>query len=126
MIKIVAITLIFACIIIYLRSINSELALLATVGASVIILTYVVSYLSQTVEFFNKIIELTGIDKGLYKIIFKITAIGYLVEFGATTLSDFGLNSLSNKLLFVGKIVIFSVSLPIIYAVFNLLIGLLQ
>ena len=126
MVKIVAITLICACLIIYLKSINSELTLLATVGTGVLLLSFVVSYLIDTFEFFNKIIQLTGIDKNLYKIIFKVTTIGYLVEFGASTLNDCGLTSLSNKLVFVGKIIIFSVSLPILYAVFNLLTGLLQ
>ena len=61
-----------------------------------------------------------------YKIIFKITAISYLVEFGAGIIDDFGLKSLSDKLVFVGKVVIFCMSMPIIYAVFNLLLGIIQ
>ena len=61
----------------------------------------------------------------VYKIIFKITGIGYMVEFAAETINDFGIKGLSEKLIFVGKVVIFSLSLPILYAVINLLSGIL-
>lgn len=126
MIQIAAIALISAVLIVYLKSVNSELALLATVGACIIVLFYAFSYLGQVVEFFDKIADLTGIDNEFYKIIFKITAIGYLVEFAAGVVEDFGLKSLADKLIFSGKIIILSVSMPIIYAVFNLLTGILQ
>ncbi len=125
MIKLVFIVIIFGVIILYLRSINSDFTAIATIAASVIILSYTLDYVLITFEFFNNIIELTGINENLYIIIFKITGIGYLVEFGAGLLRDFGLNSLSDKLVFLGKFIILSVSMPILYAIFNLLTGLL-
>lgn len=125
MLKIVAISLICACIIIYLRSINSELTLLATIGSGIIILSFIFQYVSDAVELLNKLANLTGIDSNFYSIIFKITAIGYLVEFGSGTLNDFGLTSLAGKLQLVGKLAIFSLSIPIIYALINLLTGFL-
>ncbi len=126
MIQVTAITLICAIIIIYLKSVNSELAILATIGSGIIVLSMGIGYLSQAFDFINKMTELTGISSGLYKIIFKITAIGYLVEFGASTIEDFGLKSLADKLVFVGKIVIFTMSLPIIYGVFNMITEILK
>lgn len=125
MIKIVVIAIIFAIIIIYLKSINSELSLLASIGAGIILIFFTLEYLSNTLEFIQKLFESSKIDKELYIIIFKITAIGYLVEFGAGTIRDFGLNSLADKLILIGKIIILSMSLPIIYAVFNLITGFL-
>ena len=116
MLKIVAIALICAVIIIYLKSINSELSLLATVGAGIIILFLSLEYVINTLDFFNSIVELTGIDKSLYAIIFKITAIGYIIEFSADTVLDFGLKSLADKLIFAGKLIILVVSLPVFYA----------
>ena len=110
MIKIVAVALVLALVVIYLKNINSELYSIALVGAGIILLTISVNYLSDTLTFFSKIIDLTGVDKEFYVIIFKITAIGYLVEFGAETINDLGLKSLADKLIFIGKIVIFSVS----------------
>ncbi|MBE7061528.1 MAG: hypothetical protein E7382_03190 [Clostridiales bacterium] len=124
--KVVVLTIIFAVIILYLRSINGELAMLTGICAGIIILFYAFSYLSEVFSVIDRMIELTGIDRDMYKIIFKITSIGYLVEFGADTVSDFGLKSLADKLVFVGKIMIFSISLPIIYAIINLLSGIIQ
>ena len=126
MLQIVALTILFAIIIDYLKSINGEIALIALVGAGIILSSYAFSYLVQTFDFINKLIELTKIDREIFKIIFKITAIGYLIEFGAGTINDFGLKSLADKLVFIGKIIILSVSMPIFYALFNLISGLIQ
>ena len=124
MVKLVALSLLFAIVIVYLRSINSELSLLATIGAGIVLMFYSLEYVSSSFAFFNQIIKYTQIDNQLFLILFKITAIGYLVEFGAGTIRDFGLNGLADKLILLGKIIILTVSLPIIYAVFNLILGL--
>ena len=126
MLQIVSVALISAIIIIYLKSINSDLYVLASVGAGLILISFVLKYVSESFAFINQIIEMTGINKDFYLIIFKITAIGYLVEFGADTINDLGLKGLAEKLILVGKVVIFATSLPILYAVFNLLVGLMQ
>lgn len=126
MIQIVLISFLCAVVIVYLRTVNSEFVSLAIVASGVILFSTVFKYLVEIYDFFNKITSLTGIDSQLFKIIFKITAVGYLVEFGAGIIEDFGLKGLSNKLVFCGKIIIFSISLPILYAVFNLLTEILQ
>ena len=125
MIKIIVIALIAAIIIMYLRSVNSEFSLLATIASGIILIFCALDYLSNTFDMINQLVSLTGIDSELYLIVFKVSAIGYLVEFSADTVSDFGLKSLADKLVFVGKLIIFSISLPIIYAIINLLVGLL-
>ena len=124
MVKLVTITIIFAIIILYLKSINSELSFLALVGAGIILLYVSLEYLTETIGFINQLVEYSGIEYEFYKIMFKITAIGYLIEFGASTIEDFGIKSLADKLVFVGKIIILSISLPIIYALFNIITGL--
>ena len=124
MLKIILITLACAFIIFYLKSINSELYQLALIGAGVIVLSQTFVYFIETFSFFREVIDLSGIDSDFYKIIFKITTIGYLVEFGASTVKDMGFNSLAEKLVFAGKVIILYVSLPILSAVFNLLKGL--
>lgn len=126
MVKIVTAALVCSIIIIYLKSINSALAMLATIGAGIILIFFVLNYVLDAFKFINNIIELSGLDKEYYLIIFKITAIGYLVEFGADTITDFGLKSVADKLIFAGKIIIFATSLPVIYAIINLLVGILQ
>ncbi len=124
MVKLVAIAIVCAFIIIYLKSINSDLTSLAILGSGIIIISTGFSYIYQTYSFLVDIVNSTGLDGSYYTIIFKITAIGYLVEFGAGTVEDLGLKSLADKLIFCGKAAILLVSMPIVYAVFNLLGGL--
>lgn len=126
MIKFVSVALLLGIIIVYVRATNSEFTSLALVGAGVIMITFSLSYISEIYDFVNKIIELSNIDTLYVAIIFKITAIGYLVEFGAGILEDFGLKSLGDKLVFVGKIIILVTSLPLIYGVLNLIINFIK
>lgn len=125
MIKIVIVAIIFAVIILFLKNIKSELTILVEIISGIILLSLAFGYLNETFEFFNNLIKLTGLDSEIFIIVLKVTAIGYLIEFGAGTIEDFGLTSLAGKLVFIGKLVIVGISLPIIYAIFNLVTGLL-
>ena len=104
-----------------MKSVNSDLAPLALVGSGVIIIFLSLDYIIQTVDFFRQLVFSTGIGEDTFSVLLKVIAIGYLVEFGAGTIEDMGVKNLSDKLVFVGKIIIFTTSLPIFYAVFNLL-----
>ena len=99
---------------------------MATVGTGIILLILSVEYIVGAIEFINKLIDISGIDGELYTIIIKITAVGYLIEFAASTIQDFGLKSISDKLVFLGKLIILSMSFPILYAVFNMITGLIS
>ncbi len=125
MVKLVLIVLICGFLCVYLKEINSNLFTLALLSSGLIVLLFSFSYLGKFFDVINELIELSKIDKDLFKIIIKITSIGYLVEFCAGTIEDMGLKSLSDKLVFAGKIVIILTAMPIIYAVFNVLKGLL-
>ncbi|MBR5192790.1 MAG: hypothetical protein IKW33_05240 [Clostridia bacterium] len=126
MIKTVIITIICAIIIIYLKNINSEFTILCSILAGIIVLYSAFNYVAELANFITYIAEFTGISMEMYNIIFKITAIGFLVEFGAGVIEDFGLISLANKLVFVGKITILVISLPVFYSLFNLVLGLIK
>ena len=125
MVKLVSVALICSLLIIYLKSINSDMYSLALIASGIIIVSIGLEYLFNTFELLNELVELSGIDKNTYGILLKITAIGYLVEFGAGTVEDMGLKNLSDKMVFVGKAIIISVSLPIFYSVLSTLYGLL-
>lgn len=125
MIKLVITAIIFATIIIYLKSINSELAILTTIVASLILIAKIISYLENTISFINQLFSSANIDSDIIEIILKITGIGFTVEFASDILEDFGLKSLSNKLVILGKLIILSVAFPIIYSFYNVIIGLI-
>ncbi len=123
MVKIIAIALVCAVIIIYLKNIRSELTIFVEIMSAIILVYMALGYINDTFSIISDLIEKTNVDSELFKIIFKATGIGYLVEFSAGVIEDFGLKSLSDKLVLIGKIIILGMTMPIIYAVFNLITG---
>lgn len=126
MLKIVIIAIVSALIIIYLKSINSELFSLALIGAGLILVGFSIEYLSKIITFFNDLTNTVGLSNEIYLIIFKVSSIGFLVEFSADTITDMGFKGLADKLILVGKLAIFSISIPIFYSVLNLITGILK
>lgn len=126
MIKICVLVVAFAIIILFLRSINPEIAMLALVACGIIIIYVSLKYVGQVFGVLDELVNKTGVDSKLFDLIIKITAIGYIVEFSSSTVEDLGFPSLAQKLVFVGKLVILIMALPIIYAIFNIMTTLLQ
>ena len=124
--QIILIALIGAIITLYLKSVGSELYVFTLIASGVIILFFIIGHLTKIFELVNYLITLSGIDKEYYKIILKITAIAYLVEFTADTINDMGLKGVADKLIFAGKIVIFYLSMPIFYSIIRLLLELMK
>lgn len=126
MIKVLSIAILCTIIVVYLKEVNSNLAIPALVVSGIILILFSLNYLKTSFEYVGKILEITSIDNKIVISILKITVIANLIEFTSLTIEDFGLKSLSEKLIFCGKIIIFSISAPIFYSVFEIIIGLLQ
>lgn len=127
--QLVGIAFITAVAALLLKGTKPELALAVTISGSIILLIFVFELFAGSVSIFGKIAETTGIDSALIKILLKMVGIGYLVEFSAGILNDFGQNSLADKLVFCGKITVLVLAIPILESVLTLinnLLGLVQ
>ena len=125
MIKIVALIVVCAVLVVYVKNVNAELYPLVLLGSGIIILYTGFTYLTGTLDFFKKIVSASAINEKFLSIIFKIVSVGYIVEFGAGVVEDMGLKSLADKLVFIGKAIIVGVSLPVFYAVIETVNALL-
>lgn len=125
MIKIVALIVVCAVLVVYVKNVNTELYPLVLLGSGIIILYTGFTYLTGTLDFFKKIVSASAINEKFLSIIFKIVSVGYIVEFGAGVVEDMGLKSLADKLVFIGKAIIVGVSLPVFYAVIETVNALL-
>ena len=112
--KVAIIGIVCAVIIVYLKSVNSDFAMPATICAGIIILLLTLSYVGDFLSVFKGLAQNAGLDSSVLKIILKIVAISYLIEFSATLIEDFGLKSIADKVVFAGKILILTLSAPII------------
>ena len=109
-----------------LKSTKPELSFAVTVSGMIIILMFIVDMMQGTMAVFSNITQMTGIENGLLKTLLKIVGVGYLTEFGAGILSDFGSTSVADKVTLAGKITIVLLSLPIVEGLLRLMNGFLQ
>lgn len=126
MLQIVSLALITGVIVFYLQSVNKEIAILAGVAGGILVIFLSFGYLKDVFSVISEIVAISGIDGELYKLIFKIVAVAYLVEFAAGIIEDFGMRSLASKLVFGGKAIILGMALPIIVALLNIVVNLVS
>ena len=124
--KIIGIGFVTAITAVLLKQTKPELSFAVTVTGILVILMCLIETLKTTLDIFSAIAQITGIENGLIKTLLKIVGVGYLTEFGAGILSDFGNNSIADKITLGGKITIVILSLPIINSLLTLMKGFLQ
>ena len=124
--RIIGVAFVTAVAAIVLKSSKPELSFAVTVTGVIIILIFVADMLQNTVNIISSIAGMTGIENGLIKILLKIVGIGYLTEFSAGLLNDFGSNAVADKVTLAWKLTILILSLPVIESVLGLIRGFLE
>ena len=124
--QLIGIAFVTAVTALLLKSTRPELAFAVTVAGCIILLLVILDLVKDSFSVLGDIAEGTGIDASLIKTLLKMIGIGYLVEFSAGLLNDFGQNSLADKLIFAGKIVVFVLAVPILESVLKLISSLIS
>ena len=124
--KIIGVAFITAITSVILKSTKPELSFAVTITGVIVILLFLVDALRDTLTIFATISQMTGIENGLLKILLKIVGVGYITEFGAGILKDFGSNAVADKVTLAGKIAIVMLSLPVIESLLTLIQGFLK
>ena len=119
--KLIGVALVGAILVVYLKNTKSDLAIVASVAVGTVLLAMTLSEIGSVVESFQSIVNMSSIDSTMCGIIVKITGISYLIEFASDTIEDFGCKSIADKVLFGGKILILTLSLPIVTRLITLL-----
>ncbi len=109
-----------------LKSHKSDLVPLCLTAVGFIMFLYSFDYHSESVEFIKSFTQGAGIDNEIIRIIFKIIGIGFLVELTAGSIKELGFESVADKLILCGKIIIFVVSVPIINSTYRIILSLIN
>lgn len=125
-IKIIGIAFVTAISAVLLKATKPELSFAVTVTGIIVILLFIVDGLQTTVSVFAQIAEKSGVENGLIKILLKIVGVGYITEFGAGILNDFGSSAVADKVVLGGKITIVLLSLPILQNLLTLVSNFLS
>lgn len=124
-IKIIGIGLIAVIIVVLLKEYRPEFAVYVSIVAGVLIITLL---LDKFIGIFNLIESLSlkgNINTEYIKILIKITGIAMLTEFAVSVCKDANETSIASKVDMGGKILIISISLPIIRALLETTIKVL-
>lgn len=112
-------------IIVILKEYKRDFAVYAELIGGAIILFILVDYLKDIVSFVEGL-SVTGINSSFILILIKITGISILTEFAVSVCNDMGESAIAGKVDLGGKLIIVSLSVPIITSVLSGLLGLLE
>ena len=123
--KLVGIGIITTIVIIIIKQIKPEFAVVALISGVIIMLYFIFSYFGNVLNVFNQILNKTGVNSELFGIILKIVGVGYIIEFGASICADSGNPAIADKIILGGKLLILVLAMPIITNLLDLIIGLI-
>ena len=122
-IKIIGIGFITLIITLMLKEYKKDFAIYVSLIGGMLILILIVDYLKGIVNF---IISISDSNNEFIVLLIKITGISILTEFAISVCRDCGENSIANKVDLGGKVIVISLSIPVISATLNGLLRLLE
>lgn len=123
--KIVGLGIIATILTVILKNQRPEISLQISIITGIAIFIFVVTKLASVLEVLNMFAKKINMDLVYITTIFKIVGIAYVSEFGAQVCRDAGEGAIASKIEFAGKILIMVLAIPILIAVFNLILELM-
>lgn len=113
-IKIIGIGFITLIITIVLKEYKKEYAIYAVLIGGAIIIFYSMDTIKSIINFINELSDNPSYNTQFIPLLLKITGISILTEYAVSICKDSGENSIANKIDFGGKILVISLSIPVI------------
>lgn len=113
-IKIIGIGFFTLIITIILKEYRKEYAIYAVLIGGMIIIFYSMDTLKAIIDFINDLSRNKSYNTEFISLLLKITGISILTEYAVSICKDSGENAIANKIDFGGKIIVISLSIPII------------
>ena len=124
-IKIIGIGLTALIIIIVVRQYKPEFTLYISLLAGALILLFVMQKLEGIVDLLTTLANKTAINNEFLTLLIKITGIAFLTEFAVSICKDSGESAIANKVDIGGKVIIVSMSIPIISSLLETIVEVL-
>lgn len=124
-VKVIGIGLIALIIIVILRQYKPEYALYVSLIAGVLIISLVIGKISGIIEILKSLANKTSINNEFLTLLIKITGIAILTEYAVSVCKDTGESAIASKIDFGGKVLIMSMSIPIISSLLETVIKIL-
>ena len=124
-IKIIGIGLVSLIIIIIIRQYKPEFTMYISLLAGAIILVLILDKVSAIIDLLRDLSSRTVVNNEFLVLLIKITGIALLTEFAVSICKDSGETAIANKMDMGGKVIIVSMSIPIIASLLETVIRIL-
>ena len=124
-IKIIGIALIALIIIIMLKQYRPEYAIFISILTGILILFLVMDRLTGIINLIETIQDKFSINTQFIALLIKITGIAFLSEFAVSVCKDSGEAAIASKIEIGCKIIIISMSIPIISSLLEIILKIL-
>ena len=124
-VKIIGIALISLIIIILLRQYKPEFAIYISLLTGVLILFSVIDELKGIISLIQSVANRASINSTFLILLIKITGIAFLAEFAVSICKDSGEGAIASKIEIGSKIIIISMSIPIISSLLEVILKVL-
>ena len=124
-VKVIGIGFLTLIITIILKEYKKEYAIYAVLIGGLIIIFYSMETVKSIIDFINELSNNQDYNAGFITLLLKITGISILTEYAVSICKDSGENAIANKIDFGGKIMVISLSIPVISTTLSTLTKLL-
>lgn len=124
-VKIVGIAFIALIIIIMLKQYRPEYAIFISILTGILILILVMDRLTGIINLIESIQDKFSINTEFIALLIKITGIAFLSEFAVSICKDSGEAAIASKIEIGSKIIIISMSIPIISALLEIILKII-
>ena len=124
-IKIIGIGLASLILIIILKQYKPEFAIYVSLLAGALILSLIFSKISGIIELINNLTNKISIHKEFVTLLIKITGIAILTEFAVSICKDSGETAIASKVDMGGKVIMVSMTIPIMAGLLETLLKIL-
>jgi len=123
-VKVIGIALLTTFAVLVLKPTRPEIAAIVSIAGGVIVLLMFLNPLGGVIGSMTAIVNRTGIKSDIFAALLKIIGIGYLTEFAAGICTDAGNQSMAQKVILAGKVIILVLALPIVNNLVEIVAGM--
>lgn len=123
--KMIGIGITGAVVALLLKQTRPEMAIVVSIATSAIVFFMLAGQLVYIFDVMDTIVDQLGINAEYIIAIIRIIGVSYLAQLGADLCRDAGQAAIATKLEIAGRVVIIALSVPVLIALMNLLLGIL-
>ncbi|MCI7100297.1 MAG: stage III sporulation AC/AD family protein [Lachnospiraceae bacterium] len=108
-----------AMLILWIRPLKPEYGMFLSLGAMLLLIGAAVTQLDSILSLIRELMEYTGLDGVYFKILLKIMGLAWISQLASDICKEAGCAAISRQIDIYGKLLILSVSLPVVTALID-------